>query len=50
MSKTKDDEFSEQEAQKRFEATLRGALRTPHMPLKKKPKAAKKTKPKKRPG
>ena len=33
-----DDEFSQEEATKRFEAALRGALKTPHTPLKKKPK------------
>lgn len=32
------NEFSEKEAQERFEAALRGALKTPHEPLKEKPK------------
>jgi hypothetical protein len=31
------DEYSEKEAQERFEATLRGGLKTPHKPLKEKP-------------
>ena len=43
------DEFSEKEAQARFEAALRGALKTPPKPLKEKPKV-KKAKPKKKPG
>jgi hypothetical protein len=30
--------FDEKEAQKRFEAALRGVLNTPHKPLKEKPK------------
>ena len=42
------DEFSEKEAQARFEAALRGALKTPPKPLKEKPKV-KKAKPKKKP-
>jgi hypothetical protein len=36
------DQFDEQEAQERFEASLRGALKTPPSPLKDKPKAGKK--------
>jgi hypothetical protein len=42
----KPDQFSDEEAQERFEAALRGALKAPHKPLKEKPKAkkAKKTK------
>lgn len=32
------NEFSEKEVQERFEAALRGALKTPHEPLKEKPK------------
>jgi hypothetical protein len=49
MIDKKDDQYSAKEATARFEAALRGALRTPHTPLKKKHKvkAAKKTKPKK---
>jgi hypothetical protein len=53
MPKAPKDEFSEKEAQARFEAALKGALNTPHKPLKDKPKvkkAAKETKPKKKPG
>jgi hypothetical protein len=38
------EEFSAQEAQERFEAALRGALKTPHKPLKDKPKAKKSVK------
>jgi hypothetical protein len=48
--KKPDDQFSEIEAQARFEAALKGALKTPPKPLKDKPKvkkAAKKTKPRK---
>jgi hypothetical protein len=47
MPVSKDDKkYGEKEAQARFEAALRGALNTPHTPLKEKPKAkkAKKTK------
>ena len=40
----KGDDYDEKEAQARFEAALRGGLKTPHKPLKEKPKA-KKTKP-----
>lgn len=48
MAKTKEsDEYDEKEAQERFEAALRGGLKTPHEPLKEKPKV-KKTK--KKPG
>ncbi|MBH5390748.1 hypothetical protein [Bradyrhizobium diversitatis] len=47
-AKDNSDKFSEKEIQERFEATLRGALKTPHEPLKEKPKV-KKT-PKKKPG
>jgi hypothetical protein len=42
-SKKTSDEFSAQEAQARFEAMLKGALSTPHKPLKEKPKAKKAT-------
>ena len=39
MTKDKNEElFSEKEANERFEAALRGALKTPHEPLKEKPK------------
>ncbi len=39
MSKKPTDEYDEKEAQKRFEAALKGAMNTPHKPLKEKPKA-----------
>jgi hypothetical protein len=39
--KKSDDEYSEKEAQARFEAALRGALNTSPKPLKEKPKAKK---------
>jgi hypothetical protein len=35
------DSYSEKEAQARFEAALKGALNTPHKPLKEMPKAKK---------
>jgi hypothetical protein len=35
------DEFSQEEATKRFEAALKGAMNTPHRPLKDKPKVKK---------
>lgn len=41
MAKTPAD-YSETEIQKRFEAALRGGLKTPHKPLKEKPRAKKK--------
>jgi hypothetical protein len=41
MAKKPVDEFNEKEAQARFEAALRGALSTPHKPLKEKPKVKK---------
>jgi len=50
LSKRPEDQYSEKEAIARFEAALRGALQTPHKPLKEKPKvtkAAKKAKRKK---
>jgi hypothetical protein len=37
----KSNEFSEKEAQERFEAALRGAPKPPHKPLKEKPTAKK---------
>jgi hypothetical protein len=37
----KDQEYTEREAQRRFEAALRGAMNTPHKPLKDKPKVKK---------
>jgi hypothetical protein len=39
----KEDQFDEAEATKRFEAALRGGLKTPHEPLKEKPKVKKAT-------
>jgi hypothetical protein len=47
MTKKSDDQFSDEEARLRFEAALRGALKTPAKPLKDKPKAKKA---KKKPG
>ncbi|WP_409188587.1 hypothetical protein [Bradyrhizobium sp. RDM4] len=43
MTKPKQDDerFDEREAQERFDAALRGALKTPHEPLKEKPKVKK---------
>jgi hypothetical protein len=32
MAKTPDDEYSEKEAQARFEAALKGGMNTPHKP------------------
>jgi hypothetical protein len=48
MKTPRSDEYSDKEAQERFDAALRGALKTPHKPLKEKPKV-KKAKPKKHP-
>lgn len=47
MPGSRDDKFSDKEAKARFEAALKGAMKTPHTPLKEKPKvkkAAKKAK------
>ena len=41
-------QYSNKEAQKRFEAALKGAMNTPHKPLKEKPKVKKAKKAKKR--
>jgi hypothetical protein len=52
MARNADDQFSDKEAQARFEAALKGGLNTPHTPLKEKPKvkkAATAKKPKKKP-
>jgi len=50
MSKSPGDEqYSAKEAKARFEAALKGAMNTPHTPLKEKPKRAAK-KPNKKPG
>jgi hypothetical protein len=35
------DQYDDREAQQRFEAALRGALKAPHKPLKEKPKVKK---------
>ena len=47
MADSKDD-YSEKEAKARFEAALKGAMNTPHKPLKEKPKAKKRAKPKRK--
>ena len=39
MADEKDAKYSDKEAQRRFEAALKGGLNTPHKPLKEKPKA-----------
>jgi hypothetical protein len=46
MAGKTDEQYGQKEAQERFEAALRGGLKTPHKPLKEKPKvkATKKTK------
>jgi hypothetical protein len=44
MAKKSGDDYSEKEAKARFEAALRGALSTPHKPLKDKPKVKSPTK------
>lgn len=50
-AKKNEDEYTDKEAQVRFEAALRGALKTPHEPLKEKPKVKKiPRKSKKKPG
>ena len=49
MTKANGDKFSKQEAQRRFEAALRGAMNTPHKPLKDKPKKREASKPAPRP-
>jgi hypothetical protein len=46
--KTSDDEYNEKEAAARFEAALRGALKTSPKPLKDKPKMKKARKKKKK--
>lgn len=45
--KKRDDEYSDKEAQERFEAALRSGLKTSPKPLKDKPKRAKAKKKKK---
>ena len=49
MSTKTNDKYSDEEAKQRLVAALRGARLAGHMPMKAK-KAAKKTKPKKKPG
>jgi hypothetical protein len=39
--KVPSDQYDEKEAQARFEAALKGGLKTPHKPLKEKPKVKK---------
>jgi hypothetical protein len=46
--KNKDDQYSEKEANDRFEAALRAGLKTPPKPLKDKPKVKAKKKTKKK--
>jgi hypothetical protein len=41
MTKKPAEEFDEKEAQRRFEAALKGAMNAPHKPLKEKPKVKK---------
>jgi hypothetical protein len=49
MSNKKDhEEYSQKEATARFEAALKSALNTPHMPLKEKPRATRKKRLRKR--
>ena len=48
MSRKSGDEFSEKEAQARFETALKGGLSAPHKPLKDKPKVKKTKKEKKK--
>jgi hypothetical protein len=47
--KPDDDQFTAQEAQRRFEAALRAGLNAPHKPLKEKPRAKKKPQKKAKP-
>jgi hypothetical protein len=44
MATKSNDQYTEREAQKRFEAALKSALNTPHKPLKDKPRVKKVTK------
>jgi hypothetical protein len=51
MKKRDNDQYSDEEAERRLVAALRGARLAGHTPMKPKaPKAAKKTKPKKKSG
>jgi hypothetical protein len=45
MAKRSPEEYDEKEATARFEAALKSAMKTPHKPLKEKPKAKKAKKP-----
>jgi hypothetical protein len=45
----KKEQYSEREAKERFEAALRGAMKTPHKPLSEKPKVKAPKKGKKKP-
>jgi len=44
VRRTSDDSYDTKKSQERFEAALKGALMTPHKPLKEKPPAAKQSK------
>jgi len=44
MREKREDEYSQAEAQARFEAALKGGLSTPHKPLKEKPRKKKSSK------
>jgi len=51
MGRNPENEYDEREAKKRFEAALKGALKTPHKPLKPaKAPVKKKSKTEKKPG
>lgn len=50
MGKKPDEEYDEKEAKERFEAALKGALKTPHKPLKPAKAQVKKSKSKKKTG
>ena len=41
MGKKAEDQYSDKEATARFEAALKGAMNTPHKPLKEKPRVKK---------
>jgi hypothetical protein len=49
-SRKKDAEYTEKEAEARFEAALKGALKTPHKPLKPAKAPVKKSRSEKKPG
>lgn len=50
MNKPRKDEYDQKESQERFEAALKGALKTPHKPLKPAKAPVKESKPKTKPG